>query len=215
MKRTNWITQSLVVAALSWLALPACDSQVGSNYKGERIAEIVGSLTGDTAATGKDAEVSLIWINPKGDPDTIIGETVSARLELPSNFTLGVYAPPVDEALFDLSNDGQPANEPRIAVAYVAVTKPDISGSDFSDEENVLGIAENHLVLYVESDVTAGSGAESFLHGTPSAGYHVLDVKRISGQDFDELHLSQEDMQTKIPVTLAKDISTLAIPNWH
>jgi hypothetical protein len=40
------------------------------------------------------------------------------------------------------------------------------------------GGADDNVIVYVARDVVAGEATSRFLHGTPSAGYHILSVAR-------------------------------------
>lgn len=49
-----------------------------------------------------------------------------------------------------------------------------VPGGGFSS----YGSAGEHAVVYLADDVMAGGATSRFLHGTPSAGYHIVSVDR-------------------------------------
>ena len=78
-------------------ALFACDSQVESDYPGEPMATLRGSVAAGSALTAiPDVAAAVVW--NKGDP-RVIGERIDVSGEdFPSSFTLDLYAPPPPEA---------------------------------------------------------------------------------------------------------------------
>src|SRR5687767_2367915 len=89
----------------SWaaaLVLCGCDAQVTSSYRGERMAEIRGSIVAETPP--RAARAALLWWTGAGPVAT--ATTIEGRF--PSAFTLSVYRRPPDEALFDVGGAGHP-----------------------------------------------------------------------------------------------------------
>mgnify|MGYP001828356333 CR=1 FL=1 len=237
---------ALTLTLLPLLALSACDAQVDPDYPGEPIASLVGTVTNEMQSrTATDPVVGLLWINEltPGGPDTAFGETVAVSGQFPADFTLDVYAPPPPEALNDLSAGGQRPEESRVGTAAIAVVDGQaVAAFDRGEEpaaNSMLGGADRHMLVYVETDIQPGSFGEVLLGGQLSAGFHVMDVERLTeaqkqqvdqcraqavdeaqrracGPDsaFDRLRLAPADLQTRISVRLVDDPDSVDWPEW-
>jgi hypothetical protein len=103
------------------------------------------------------------------------------------------------------------------------------------DDSNILGVAEHHMVAYLERDVTVGSAEARLLGGALPRGYHLLRVLRKTpaqveairacradatdaaareacGQPWDTL-TPEHALQVPVPVRVAEDVRTLRFPD--
>lgn len=226
--------------ALSFFSLAtvcaACGAQVDPEYKGEAIATVKGALNSQLSSppANGEAEVSLVWQVTAGSPDYVVSEKVPVSLSMPATFAMSLFAAPQPRALNDYARNGAMPEESRIGVAFVVVNPP----GEEPTEDNILGMAEDHLVVYVDKDVQPGSFSEKLLNGQLKAGYHVMEVKRLTeaqkqaidlcqeqagtdaaaydacGSYFDQMHEAPAGLGTQIPVRLVDDSKLLDVPNW-
>jgi hypothetical protein len=234
------------LAALPLFVLSACDAQVDPDYPGEPIASLVGTVTNEMQSrSATDPVVVLLWMNENtpGGPDTFYGETAAVSGQFPADFTLDVFTPPPDFVLNDFTAGGQRPDESRVGTAAIAVVDGQAIAAFERGEEPaadaLLGGADKHVLVYVDKDIQPGTFGEYFLDGQLSAGFHVMDVERLTeaqqqqvdqcraqavdeaqrracGPDsaFDRLHLAPADMQTRISVRLVDDPDSVDWPEW-
>src|SRR5262245_29440921 len=107
----------LCLAGALALMVSACDAQVTSDYRGERLVKIRGDIVTESAPVA--AEAALLWWTaapPGGAAGAgVLGTRVATEGAFPSAFTLSVYRLPPEEALFDAGGAGGPGG-PTLAV---------------------------------------------------------------------------------------------------
>lgn len=158
------------------LALPvllaACgDPQVGSDYHGESLLTIKGTIVNELGeAPAGPVDAVLVWNNMTSEADTEsfpVRTTVTGSF--PAAFTLSVHEPPPAESLNDLTEIG--LVDTRVGIATIEAV-----GADSAGEDRQLGVDEHHVIVYVESEMD-DDGAWSNIFGGPLApGFHVMDV---------------------------------------
>lgn len=228
-------------ARLSVLALlvpfAACDSQVDSQHQGQALAKIGGQVRNvRTQPIGNGAEVVVVWQKSSGSPDLTGTESVEVEGSFPAQFTLSIYQPPPTNLLNDW-------NGVQVGVAYIIAGIP---GTDYSDENaaesGLLGMEVDHLLVYVPQDVPAGSEASILLRGTPTAGFHLYGVHKLTDAEkdarrdcidqlpnptmqavysqcggeasFDDFVPLTTDLSTPLDIDLVDDPSVIDVPNW-
>jgi hypothetical protein len=228
-------TLSLSLAALS---MAACASQVDGTHQGDSLAEIAGSVRNTrTLPVSGEAEVVVVWNNSSGSPDLSGTDSVEVEGTFPANFTLSIYEPPDDALLNDW-------NGVKVGVAYIIAG---LVGTDYSSEQaaeaGILGLEDDHLLVYVPADVPAGSDASIVLRGTPAAGFHVYGVNKLTDQEietrqqceqqlgetatlqqlftecggfpsFDDFVPLGTDLGTPLDIELVDDLESVDVPNW-
>ena len=161
------------------VVLCGCDAQVTSGYRGERMAEIRGSIIAETPP--RAARAALLWWTgggPLATPATTEGR-------FPSSFTLSVYRRPPEEALFNVGAAGQPDGPvvlaPWTSGGDVACRAP--AGPGFAPGGGRVAIA---TIAAVAEDGGAVSGLASdyallfVVSGTALApGYHLMRVEQV------------------------------------
>ncbi len=116
------------------------------------------------------------------------GASVNLTGSFPGSFQIDLTAPPAAERLF-FPSVGFPAGyfdlakESRIAVARILVVKQETNTSTFIPSSDLLGGAEDFALVYVESDIAAGSAGAAYLGGPVTAGYHVFKVATDAARD--------------------------------
>jgi len=214
--------------------LCACDPQADPGYRGEQLGAVTGLVRNEMSGAPGAAQAVLVWGNTARSGDYWYGETVAVTGDFPARFTLPLYTPPPADVLNDFTAGGARADETRIGVAYIGVTP-----AGPVDEETVpLGIAEDHLLVYVETDVKAGTSSAQFLGGQLAAGYHLMAVDKLTdaelqaieacreeawatggdpeecGSTFDQLYPAPQDLATEISIRLVDDPELLDVPEW-
>lgn len=228
-----------LVTILAVLApLAACASQVDSEHQGDSLAKISGSVRNTRTLPIQDgADVVVLWHNSSGSPDLTAADTVEVDGSFPAQFTLSIYQPPQDALLNDW-------NGVKVGVAYIIAG---VAGTDYSDdnaaEAGLLGMEENHLLVYVPQAVPAGSAAALLLRSTPGPGFHLYGVRRLTDAEqqtridcidqlgtaatgeqvytqcggepyFDDLVPLPTDLATPLQIDLVDDLEQIDPPNW-
>jgi hypothetical protein len=145
----------LVIAA-------ACDAQVDARYAGPVLVRLRGTAVGFGPDDRADA-AALRWNTQRG-ADLTHGPSDPIPLESapPAAFSLLVLSPPPDDVYFGF--DGEPA---RIAEATPLLTAGDA----------VIGRALDHVLVYVDGAVAAGSLAAGYLGEPLAPGFHLRDTR--------------------------------------
>jgi len=201
--------------------LAACDAQADAAYRGEPLFSLRGTVSNDLPEAPEEMEVSLVWLVTAGD-DYAVTEGVPVTGDFPAKFSLDVLSPPTEDSLNDYTYGGMYPEEAKVGVAFITVLDPELGMQD----DSMLGIAEQHVLVYVDRDVVPGSWSEEFLGGALSAGFHLMAVDpwteeeeaaclelNPEGDCFEFDALSPVDPETEIPVRL-DDPDNLYIPNW-
>jgi hypothetical protein len=166
--------RSIVSFALPLLLAACGDPQVGSEYPGEALLTVEGTIVNELgAAPAGPVDAVLVW-NTQGDVESFPVRTAVAG-SFPASFTLSIHAPPQESALNDFSEFG--LEDTRVGIATVEAALDEASAG----EGTGLGVDEGHVIVYVESEM-AEDGFWSNLFGGPlSPGFHVMDVFRREG----------------------------------
>ena len=157
------------------LALAACQPQATSGYLGEPLVTLQGQVVSNGALP--PLEAAMLW--QRGDPPrpTILELATLAPVQsgFPATFTLHLYQPPPAAARRSLIDGGVVyARANASAVPYgIAVTQ--ISDLPASGNPSY-GIDALHWVIYLDTDVPAGSLTEWWLGAPLGAGFHLVDV---------------------------------------
>ncbi|MDQ3365207.1 MAG: hypothetical protein M3680_07250 [Myxococcota bacterium] len=154
------------------LVLPfaACDSQVDGGHKGEVLARLEGTMHATEPRPSVQADVSVVWVIGSGGTAFVGADHVEVEGTLPSSFQLSVFTPPSDEQMFEW--DGI-----RFGTAFVAATPP---GEDPQTWQQWLGTDMDHVLVYLPESPPADSDVAALLRGTPSPGFHLYSVDRVT-----------------------------------
>lgn len=166
-----------VTLAIASLPVAGCESQVDPTYQGETLATVQGSVVNDESSVSA-AEVALIWSLPQQSPDGLFGTSAAVSGQFPAGFTLPIFTPPPDGALITAEETGQD----KVGLALILAVEPGTSEGAITDfeqvEANMLGMSEDHVLVYVDHELEPNSVWESLLGGRPSPGYHLMEVVR-------------------------------------
>ncbi|WP_437925678.1 hypothetical protein WMF37_42600 [Sorangium sp. So ce291] len=164
--------RSILSLALPALLAACGDSQVGSDYPGEALLTVEGTIVNelDAAPTGP-VDAVLVWNSVTSDTENEnfpVRTTVTGSF--PASFTLSIHAPPPESALNDLSEGGLVDTRVGIATLEAALSEDD------AGEGSGLGVDEHHVIVYVESDMDEDGFWSNFFGGPLAPGFHVMDV---------------------------------------
>jgi hypothetical protein len=185
------------------LALAACDPQSDDPYRGEPTADLQGVITSQLADPPDNLEPVVLWI-PEDERDRSLAARGSVAGASPNSFRIPLFDPPPQAALHDFTLDGDNLLESRIAAALVIAVPPGALQPG-TEEPAVWGVAERHVLLYVEQDIQPGTDSEAWVGAPLGAGYHLMDVVRpdqlnCPGQVFDCLRKAEGGFEVQIPV---------------
>ena len=112
------ITNSRLIpgSLLAVLALGGCDAQESTDYRGDAIWSMKGSLVGENGVAS-DTEVALMW---QGEGVQVLQGT-EVEGNFPAEFTLHTYEPPPAKGLFSLAEWGIDA---RIGFGNIVAADP-------------------------------------------------------------------------------------------
>jgi hypothetical protein len=153
---------------------PGCDSAVDVSYRGEPLLTLRGDVNSARPGLGPVEKLALRWVGANSSPARDQVALFSIETKAGSGvtrFTLPLYEPPPQDVLFRLG-DG-----PGLAIAYLLVYDRD--AVDLFDRHQVVGAAENHVVVYVDGQVQPGSQTAAFLQSTPRPGYHLMRLAHL------------------------------------
>jgi hypothetical protein len=171
MNRRPFLASALALAAA---ALPACDAQTDPSYGGEPLATLRGTVTSSDPSPPADASVTLIWEVWTTNGDSASGVEVPVSGSFPAAFSLELLAPPPAAVL---NPPPQGATE-QVGTAYISVLPDGAAYDPAMDEEDFLGFAPEHVLVYVAQDIQPGSFWEGYLRSLPTAGYHLMKWKK-------------------------------------
>lgn len=169
-------TKLCAAGALSCLL--GCAGQADTSYRGEPLARLHGRV--EAASTQSEEPpplaAALIWsqIAPNADAKVAIarprlGTSVPVSGGFPASFTLDVYEPPPDGALFSCFPDA-PQTPGRMGTASVRAIRRGSSPSSGTPFD-YFGEVRDFLLVYADADLPAESACPG---GPLSKGYHLF-----------------------------------------
>jgi hypothetical protein len=169
------------------LGATGCDSQVDSDYPGESLATVRGTIANERTLPTPEAHAGLFWIatSAADQNEYLHGESVEVSGDFPAQFQLDLFQPPPEEALDDLAEENGEPLPSRVAVAMISVTdqSPEELGAieDPGSEtfyEHFLGIAEQYVVIYAEQPTEEFVTNFGEYIAPLDAGYNLVEVIR-------------------------------------
>jgi hypothetical protein len=161
------ITVAWTVALLAG----GCDAQAGSDYDGQPLATLRGTVNNTSGVPPVyEIDAALLWRarNPVA-PDAIMGAT-PVRIEklFPAQFTITVFLPPPATALA--------ATTLPYAVASVGAITRGAPPAQIADGSAVLGQLADPLLYYFRAPVPRGLLQEQY--GALAKGYHLIQRRQ-------------------------------------
>jgi hypothetical protein len=207
--------------ALLLLAAVAAAYGCDGGYRGEPLARLGGIINSSVDEPPSTLQAVLYWstvVNPGGDT-SIPEQAVIVSLAFPARFQLELYEPPVDQAFNDFTRGGTMPEEARIGVAHIVAWPADydVGQDEVGDGPEVYGLAEHHLLIYVDRDIQAGTESYDLVGGELEAGYHLMDAfdveDPICSDEFDCMRLAPDDLDTEIRIRIDQ-ADLLEFPDW-
>lgn len=172
-------TPSLVRRLFPVIALfVSCDAAAPPGYQGDPLFSVRGQVM-SSGPISVPLEAAMLW--QRGPPPSMNDQELATKAPVqsgfPALFTLHLYQPPPAAALRTLL-PGQVTYARAIAAAipYGIAGAAGVSVPGPS-QNNSYGVDANHWVMYLASDVPAGSLMEWWLGGALSTGFHLVQVK--------------------------------------
>lgn len=189
-------------ACLILLGMCACEPQADSAYPGEPLITLGGQVK--SSGPVPELEAAMLW--QRGDPPSMDQQDLATRAPVeatfPATFTVHLYHPPPAAARRRLA-----AGEPEYARASAAAIPKGIAATQVgngappaspgpSSLPYGYGIDAGHWIIYLASDVRAGSVTEWWLGAAMPAGFHLLRVTPINPACFsaDQLQACKADL---------------------
>lgn len=169
---------SSLLALISVSSALGCAGQADTSYRGEPLARLQGRVETASRTTVESPPLSaaLVWAQtaPNADAKVAIarprvGSTVPVSGRFPAEFTLDVYEPPPDGALFSCASEASGAFG-RMATASVRASRRGASASS-GDPFDFYGEVKDFRVVYVDADLPAVSACPG---GALAKGYHLF-----------------------------------------
>ena len=163
----------MTISKLSIVVLVAaggCASQVDGTHQGQVLASLEGTMQTAQSGSPITVDVSVVWVIGSGGTSFVGADKVQVTGSLPSNFSLSIFNPPLDAVMSVW--DGV-----KFGAALVTVEP---TGVDPHEWQMWRGVENDHLLIYLPVTPPAGSAVAGLLHGTPTAGFHLYDVRRLT-----------------------------------
>ncbi|WP_437807515.1 hypothetical protein [Sorangium sp. So ce1078] len=198
----------LVSAVVASSFLLACDGQVDPGYRGEPLATIEGAIVDEGGVDTSGLYTAILNYNFLIDDFSHI-DSAPVIGSFPAEFRIDLSVPPPAEVLNDFTLGGTRPSESRFSVGYIAVLH---EGMDPNTElGSIAGLAEDYMLVYVETDVQPGTQSERFLGGALSAGYHLMKWAPMTEA---ELQQAREDCELRTPEPgMCNDANDRLVPN--
>lgn len=174
---------SKLIAASTLACVVGCAGQADKSYRGEPLARLHGRVEAASTAPAEAPPLSaaLIWgqTAPNADakvaiPRPRLGSSVPVSGRFPAEFTLDLYEPPPDGALFSCFPD-TPGAPGRMATATVRAIRQGASPSSGTPFD-YYGQVKEFLVIYADADLPAVSSCPG---GALAKGYHLFRMVQV------------------------------------
>jgi hypothetical protein len=157
------------------LLLTACAARTDNKYNGEALVSLNGVVTDHRTSPPPQANLYLVWPNPKHAGSALIAETLELHPTFPVTFTLDVFTPPPV-----IEFPGAPRFNEGIFVASTNAELGFPGGSTNVSGGGLLGIDPRHVLMYMPDGASPGDPLALGLHGSAAPGFHIVDEKCIS-----------------------------------
>ena len=192
----------------SSLLLLACDAQVDPRYDGEPLATIKGSIVSSTGGTASHLHTAVVNFRFTVD-DTYHADYAPVVGSFPAQFSIDLDVPPPSDTLNDFTQGGTQPSESRFSTGYIFVVRDGVD-LNTNPADAIVGIAEEYVLVYVESDVQPGSRSAQFLGGALTAGYHLM---KYVPMDAAELQAVEDCKATSSDPAKCGDATDRLVPN--
>lgn len=175
----NYLSKALPALLLAFVALPACGAQKDNAYQGDTLVSVHGNIIVAGQAAPDSVRVALVWNNFAQNGDTSTVQDVTVQGSFPAKFQLDLLNPPPAEAFNDFSLHGHFPSEVPVAVGAILAVRPSADVAHLKDED-LAGLVENQVLVYVDRDVLPDTQAAQFVGGALPKGFHMMNVVRFT-----------------------------------
>lgn len=166
--------------ATTAFATAGCGAQADTSYRGAPLAELHGTIQTDASGALTSAPpplaAALVWdgLPPGADRKASVarpevGTSVPVSGQFPAQFTLQLFTPPADAALFSCFADK--TRPGRIAQGSVRAIRQGTSPAKLTITD-LYGTVDHFLIIYVDADLPAVSDCPV---GALGKGYHLFE----------------------------------------
>jgi len=156
-----------------------CDPQAGGGYLGEPLATYDGYVSSSGTVR---LDAAMLW--QRGPPPSTGDQELATRARVdpgfPARFTLRLYQPPPAAARRTLAAGEVPYARANAAAVPYGIADAGVAGAGVPGpvppNAAAYGIDPHHWIVYLPSDVPAGSLMEWWLSAALPAGFHLLSV---------------------------------------
>ncbi len=165
-----------IALTLTCAALAACGSVADSDYRGEPLASLRGTVTAAAGLTiDRPIDVSILWLHEDddGDGDSLTTQSVTVEGSFPSNFELVLNEPP-PEGVLSVDEATGNAFVMGFVVAAPSGTDPyDLEGGAVSPAGAVI----DHMLIWTRDGFAEGSREALYYGGAAiGPGYQLMKV---------------------------------------
>lgn len=164
------------------LFIVSCDPQADSSYPGEPLITLRGQVK--SSGTLPALEAAMLW--QRGDPPSTGDQDLATRAPVqtgfPATFTAHLYHPPPAAARRTLAQ-GEPVYARASAAAVPhGIAAEQLAGGAAASPGGFsgYGIDAGHWVVYLDTDVGAGSLTDWWLGAPLRQGFHLLRVAAVN-----------------------------------
>ena len=160
----------------------ACGSQVDAEYRGDLQRTVQGRLVLDegTPMPG-EMDVLIYWYTSQDNDTVPLYDVATVQPTFPAGFDIKLVSPPPLAAMTSggiyVTTQTFAPDESNIAIGMVAAVPKGTDFRKFLDGDlvpEVVGILEDYVVVYTDSDVKPNTYSAALLDGTPKKGFHLM-----------------------------------------
>ena len=175
-----------LAATSALLSLAGCGSLVDSDYRGEVLFELSGTVvyTGDTVF--ENIGVALAWSNQESADSAIL--PVVVKTQFPAQYTLQIFSPPPENAEVQLFGN----TDSRVSVGKIYLFEDDDDDGVWDlPQERMVGSTFDSAVVWVDDGDEENSTAPAPIFDL-TAGFHFVNIPYVS--------CSPEDLPQLLPL---------------
>ena len=172
----------------------ACSPQAGTDYSGEPLLTLTGSVVagGDPAAAFPPAQAGVLWYGVRA----MVGASVPVVGSFPANFSLSLHWPPPETGAGDAlppmtAQHNVTLDRGPLQLGWIVALSPDADASNVRPED-VLGYALDTMVAYLDRDpdldTPLGQETARFAQRwqiPARRGYHLVKLERANRAAYD------------------------------
>ncbi len=193
----------------------ACDAQVGSDYLGEPLAIVQGTVSAEGMIAPSDAV--LAWGTEVQGRGAIVTQSLGHTPggQFPTSFELKLFVPPPPSGMFEVSGEN---GQSHVGIAnIIALPEGKEIGTDCHNCQGPTGVVEDHVIVYADRYVAGADIGDWFLASGLEQGFHIMHVVRMGAPGCPSdvsncLEAAADGMATTVELRIGED---LEFPRWN